>query len=205
MHFDHKSIFLSLQFYNCFRLLFCCRKVSVQNGHSIMPSKTTVIQLHRRVYSNTVACTAHVSTGIHNHECSTPLTERTNPPQVTTWAQQSCSKTLAAVWCIYCDLCHDVEISLLCGHRALLSTPLRFIECSSWILFCCVFVHDCVMVMSLFSNSRSTFYWNSLSLLCLFVPLLWACLLQKVVDSIWRQHKLRKCVSNLKHLANVTM
>ncbi|XP_057191635.1 teleost multiple tissue opsin 2b isoform X1 [Triplophysa rosa] len=77
-------ILMNKQFYNCFRLLFCCQKVSVQNGHFIMPSKTTFIQLHRRVYSNTVACTAQISTGIHNHECSTPLTEGTNPPQVTT-------------------------------------------------------------------------------------------------------------------------
>nr|XP_055070636.1 teleost multiple tissue opsin 2b [Misgurnus anguillicaudatus] len=76
-------ILMNKQFYRCFLLMFCCQKPRVENGHSIMPSKTTVIQL-RRVYSNTVACTAPISTGAHTHECSTPVTEKTNPPQVIT-------------------------------------------------------------------------------------------------------------------------
>ncbi|XP_058642902.1 teleost multiple tissue opsin 2b isoform X2 [Onychostoma macrolepis] len=77
-------ILMNKQFYRCFCILFCCQRSLLQNGHSSMPSKTTVIQLNRRVHSNTVACTAHISTGIHNHDCSTPATERTNPPEVTT-------------------------------------------------------------------------------------------------------------------------
>uniref|UniRef100_A0A671KL21 Teleost multiple tissue opsin 2b n=1 Tax=Sinocyclocheilus anshuiensis TaxID=1608454 RepID=A0A671KL21_9TELE len=77
-------ILMNKQFYRCFRILFCCQRRLMQNGHSSMPSKTTVIQLNRRVHSNNVACTAQISTGIHNHECSTPATERTKPPEVTT-------------------------------------------------------------------------------------------------------------------------
>ncbi|XP_016378860.1 vertebrate ancient opsin-like [Sinocyclocheilus rhinocerous] len=76
-------ILMNKQFYRCFCIMFCCQS-SMQNSHSSMPSKTTVIQLNRRVHSNTVACTAQISTGIHNHDCSTPATERTNPPEVTT-------------------------------------------------------------------------------------------------------------------------
>ncbi|KAK6309630.1 hypothetical protein J4Q44_G00195110 [Coregonus suidteri] len=71
------------QFYRCFLILFRCERRSMENGLSSMPSKTTVIQLNRRVYSNTVACTAQISTGTHNYGCSTPATERTNPPEVT--------------------------------------------------------------------------------------------------------------------------
>uniref|UniRef100_A0A8C1UVS5 Teleost multiple tissue opsin 2b n=1 Tax=Cyprinus carpio TaxID=7962 RepID=A0A8C1UVS5_CYPCA len=77
-------ILMNKQFYRCFRILFCCQRRLMQNGHSSMPSKTTVIQLNRRVVSNTIACTAQISTGIHNHDCSIPATERTNPPEVIT-------------------------------------------------------------------------------------------------------------------------
>lgn len=136
MHFDHKSIFLSLQFYDCFRLLFCCQKASEQNGHSIMPSKTTVIQLHPRVYSNTVACTAQISTGIHNHECSTPLTERTNPPQVTTtWPESPAPKhsLLSAAY--------DVEKS----------------HVIAWIAWIIVYPLAVSLFMSLLNNSLSSF------------------------------------------------
>uniref|UniRef100_A0A673Y9L2 Teleost multiple tissue opsin 2b n=1 Tax=Salmo trutta TaxID=8032 RepID=A0A673Y9L2_SALTR len=76
-------ILMNKQFYRCFLILFQCERRATENGLSSMPSKTTVIQLNRRVYSNTVACTARISTGIHNHGCSTPATERNNPPEVT--------------------------------------------------------------------------------------------------------------------------
>ncbi|XP_055733599.1 teleost multiple tissue opsin 2b [Salvelinus fontinalis] len=76
-------ILMNKQFYRCFLILFRCERRSTENGLSSMPSKTTAIQLNRRVYSNTVACTARISTGIHNHGCSTPATERNNPPEVT--------------------------------------------------------------------------------------------------------------------------
>lgn len=52
-----------------------------------MPSKTTVIQLNRRVYSNTVACTAQISTDALNQCSSTLASKNTNPPEVTTWAE----------------------------------------------------------------------------------------------------------------------
>lgn len=52
----------------------------MENGQSSMPSKTTVIQLNRRVHSNAVACTAQISTGVINTGCSTPGSELTNPP-----------------------------------------------------------------------------------------------------------------------------
>lgn len=70
------------QFYRCFLILFHCNQRLLENGHSSMPSKTTVIQLNRRVYTNTVACTTQISTGVINQCCSTPATQRTNPPEV---------------------------------------------------------------------------------------------------------------------------
>ncbi|CAG5865753.1 unnamed protein product [Menidia menidia] len=42
-------------FYKCFLILFHCDHWSSENGNTSMPSKTTVIPLNRRVYSNTVA------------------------------------------------------------------------------------------------------------------------------------------------------
>ncbi|XP_071395352.1 teleost multiple tissue opsin 2b [Centroberyx affinis] len=75
-------ILMNKQFYRCFLILFHCNQRPLENGHSSMPSKTTVIQLNRRVYSNTVACTAQISTSALNKYSSTPTTERTNPPEV---------------------------------------------------------------------------------------------------------------------------
>uniref|UniRef100_A0A672ZF64 Vertebrate ancient opsin-like n=1 Tax=Sphaeramia orbicularis TaxID=375764 RepID=A0A672ZF64_9TELE len=54
-------ILMNKQFYRCFLVLFHCNHWSAENGNTSMPSKTTVIQLNRRVYSNTVACTAQIS------------------------------------------------------------------------------------------------------------------------------------------------
>ncbi|TRY71252.1 hypothetical protein DNTS_035740, partial [Danionella cerebrum] len=76
-------ILMNKQFYRCFRILFCCQSRLLQNSNSSMQSKTTVIQLNRRVHSNAVACMAQISTGIHNHDCSTPATERSGPLQIT--------------------------------------------------------------------------------------------------------------------------
>ncbi|MEQ2258317.1 hypothetical protein XENORESO_015968, partial [Xenotaenia resolanae] len=42
-------------FYRCFLILFHCAHWSSKNGNTSVPSKTTVIPLNRRVYSNTVA------------------------------------------------------------------------------------------------------------------------------------------------------
>lgn len=71
-----------LQFYRCFLILFHCKQQSPENGLTSMPSKTTVIQLNRRVYSNNVACTAQLSPGKNQLDCSTPVTERSNPSEV---------------------------------------------------------------------------------------------------------------------------
>ncbi len=64
--------------------MFHCDHWSAENGNTSMPSKTTVIKLNRRVYSNTVACTAQMSTDALNQCCSTPATKHTTPPEVTT-------------------------------------------------------------------------------------------------------------------------
>ncbi|KAG9333623.1 hypothetical protein JZ751_010796 [Albula glossodonta] len=77
-------ILMNKQFYRCFLILFRCKRRLMMNGHSSMPSKTTVIHLTRRMHSNAVACTAQISMGVNNHDCSTPVTERSNPPEVTT-------------------------------------------------------------------------------------------------------------------------
>lgn len=74
------------QFYKCFLILFHCDHWSADNGNTSMPSKTTVIPLNRRGYSNTVACTAQISTERLNPCCSTPATKHTTPPQGSTWA-----------------------------------------------------------------------------------------------------------------------
>lgn len=73
------------QFYRCFLVLFHCNHWSAENGNISVPSRTTVIQLNRRVYSNTVACaaqisTAQISTDAFNHCCSTSATKQTTPP-----------------------------------------------------------------------------------------------------------------------------
>ncbi|XP_036452496.1 teleost multiple tissue opsin 2b [Colossoma macropomum] len=75
-------ILMNKQFYRCFLILFHCKVRSMENGPSSMPSKTTVIQLNRMVHSNTVACTAQISTSPQELGCSTPAMERSNTPEV---------------------------------------------------------------------------------------------------------------------------
>lgn len=58
------------QFYKCFLILFHCGHWLADNGNTSMPSKTTAIQLNRRVYSNTVACADQLSTDALKHCCS---------------------------------------------------------------------------------------------------------------------------------------
>ncbi|XP_033842730.1 teleost multiple tissue opsin 2b [Periophthalmus magnuspinnatus] len=77
-------ILMNKQFYRCFLALFHCDHLSVENGNTSMPSKTTMIQLNRRVYSNTVACTAQLSTETLNQCSTTPHMKHTNPPVATT-------------------------------------------------------------------------------------------------------------------------
>ncbi|XP_069563672.1 teleost multiple tissue opsin 2b [Brachyistius frenatus] len=75
-------ILMNKQFYRCFLILFHCKRWSSES--TSMPSKTTVIHLNRRVYSNTVVCTAQISTDTP-HQChSTPATKHTSPPEVIT-------------------------------------------------------------------------------------------------------------------------
>ncbi|KAG9277929.1 teleost multiple tissue opsin 2a [Astyanax mexicanus] len=74
-------ILMNKQFYRCFLILFHCKHSSHLNGHS-MPSRTTVIQLNRRLCSNTV--TGNIPTSLRlNTEISTPVSDRTHPPQIT--------------------------------------------------------------------------------------------------------------------------
>lgn len=76
-------ILMNKQFYKCFLILFHCNRWSSDNGNTSMPSKTTVIHLNRRINSNTVACTAHISTEVLNQCSSTLGTKHTNPPEAT--------------------------------------------------------------------------------------------------------------------------
>ncbi|XP_063744111.1 teleost multiple tissue opsin 2b [Eleginops maclovinus] len=55
-------ILMNKQFYRCFLILFHCNRWPAEHGNTSMPSKTTVMQLNRRAYSNTVACTPEVTT-----------------------------------------------------------------------------------------------------------------------------------------------
>ncbi|XP_031725397.1 teleost multiple tissue opsin 2b [Anarrhichthys ocellatus] len=72
-------ILMNKQFYRCFLILFHCDHWSAANRNTSMPSKTTVIHLNRRVYSNTVACTAQVSTDALNQCGRTSVTKHTSP------------------------------------------------------------------------------------------------------------------------------
>ncbi|KAG7238777.1 hypothetical protein INR49_030321 [Caranx melampygus] len=73
-------ILMNKQFYRCFLILFHCNHWSAENGNISMTSKTTVIQLNRRVYSNTVACTAQISTDALN-QGSTTAAQHVTPPR----------------------------------------------------------------------------------------------------------------------------
>lgn len=66
------------QFYKCFLILFHCGHWSGDNGNTSMASKTTAIQLNRRVYSNTVACADHLSTVALKQCCSGDATSTKN-------------------------------------------------------------------------------------------------------------------------------
>nr|XP_057937963.1 teleost multiple tissue opsin 2b isoform X3 [Doryrhamphus excisus] len=76
-------ILMNKQFYKCFLILFHCDHWSAQHGNTSMPSKTTAIQLHRRVSSNMVACAAHVSADPVK-PCFTPDEKLTTPPEAMT-------------------------------------------------------------------------------------------------------------------------
>ncbi|XP_028846683.1 teleost multiple tissue opsin 2b isoform X2 [Denticeps clupeoides] len=66
------------QFYRCFLALFGCKCSLVESGPSSMPSKTTIMQLNRRIH-----CTAPATIALGEQGCSTPATLRTNPTSVT--------------------------------------------------------------------------------------------------------------------------
>ncbi|CAL8342577.1 unnamed protein product [Boreogadus saida] len=69
------------RFYRCFLILFHFK--GAQRGGSSLPSRTTIIQLNRRVYRNTVACTDQ-STSRNLQACtSLPTTERFTPSVIT--------------------------------------------------------------------------------------------------------------------------
>ncbi|XP_071371247.1 teleost multiple tissue opsin 2a [Centroberyx affinis] len=80
-------ILMNKQFYRCFLILFHCKHHMAENGQSSVPSKTTVVQLNRRVYKSTPAATAHISGSpcTNNKECtSTAASEKTDkldPPE----------------------------------------------------------------------------------------------------------------------------
>ncbi|XP_031414028.2 teleost multiple tissue opsin 2a isoform X1 [Clupea harengus] len=77
-------ILMNKQFYRCFLILFHCKHRAQENGQSSMPSKTTVIQLNRRALGNAQANAAAAPTAPNPHECSTPESEKTYPPEETT-------------------------------------------------------------------------------------------------------------------------
>ncbi|XP_068602827.1 teleost multiple tissue opsin 2b [Brachionichthys hirsutus] len=75
-------ILMNKQFYRCFLILFHCTHWSAENGTSVT-SRTTGVQLNRRVYSNTVACNAQIATDVHSPCGSSPGNKHTTPPEVT--------------------------------------------------------------------------------------------------------------------------
>ncbi|MBN3308507.1 OPSP protein, partial [Amia calva] len=75
-------ILMNKQFYRCFLILFHCQQRPAHNGPSTVQSKTTVIQLNQRVYSNTVACTPQVPRDAEDHGHATAMKEKT-PPEMT--------------------------------------------------------------------------------------------------------------------------
>ncbi|XP_051260831.1 teleost multiple tissue opsin 2b [Dicentrarchus labrax] len=87
-------ILMNKQFYRCFLILFHCDHWSAESGIPSMTSKTTVIQLNRRVYSNTVACTAQTSTDALNQCASTPASKHTTPPETLHRSDCKCCRLL---------------------------------------------------------------------------------------------------------------
>uniref|UniRef100_A0A668ALM2 Teleost multiple tissue opsin 2a n=1 Tax=Myripristis murdjan TaxID=586833 RepID=A0A668ALM2_9TELE len=74
-------ILMNKQFYRCFLILFHCKHQMTENGHSSMPSKTTAVQLNRRVYESTPAATGHISgSPQYNKDCISPASEKAEPP-----------------------------------------------------------------------------------------------------------------------------
>ncbi|XP_073318416.1 pinopsin-like [Pagrus major] len=55
-------ILMNKQFYRCFLILFHCEHQLTEDGHSSMPSKTTVVHLNRRVCDISPATTEHAAT-----------------------------------------------------------------------------------------------------------------------------------------------
>lgn len=82
LHSQSLSFCVLFQFYKCFLILFHCSHFSADNGNTSMPSKTTVIQLNRRVYSNTVACADHLSTDALRQCCGSNTISTTNTPAI---------------------------------------------------------------------------------------------------------------------------
>lgn len=72
-------ILMNKQFYRCFLILFHCKNQATENGHSSMPSKTTVIQLNRRACSNTVGGVIQSSPNAHFNDLSNNIQECTSP------------------------------------------------------------------------------------------------------------------------------
>lgn len=115
------------QFYRCFLILFHCNHWSAENGNTSMASKTTAIQLNRRVCSNAMACTVQISTDALNQCCSTPAIKNTSPPEVTTWTWKSSTadrehchdEAWITSWCelqwnLYSGLGHSGRKCILC-------------------------------------------------------------------------------------------
>ncbi len=88
------------QFYRCFLILFHCKHPLTENGHSSMPSKTTMVQLNRRVCDSSPAATGCAAAaaatfrpltgpGTPDKEgTSTAESDRTDsaqPPEISSW------------------------------------------------------------------------------------------------------------------------
>nr|XP_015219896.1 PREDICTED: parapinopsin-like [Lepisosteus oculatus] len=75
-------ILMNKQFYGCFLKLFHCKQRSSANGPFSLQSRTTVIQLNRRVYNNTIDGTVQINTADEDREGTPPMKVKSNPPEM---------------------------------------------------------------------------------------------------------------------------
>ncbi|XP_040888426.1 opsin-3-like [Toxotes jaculatrix] len=76
-------ILMNKQFYRCFLILFHCKHHLTENGHSSMPSKTTMVQLNRRVCDSPVVTVPPLakSSPVEPEGTSAVVSDRTDPAE----------------------------------------------------------------------------------------------------------------------------
>lgn len=115
------------QFYECFLILFHCSHWSADNGNTSMPSKTTVIQLNRRVFNNTAACADHLSASALKQCCSANTIPTKNTPTIEvklSWSGRIAPGKPLSILCM-CLMCDVVPVKV-----GIFRLPVSFFLCA---------------------------------------------------------------------------